>query len=249
MSASRVPEVTVPENPGGLLMPPKSVPAAPRRKRAKKPVVMPVPGVLVVVVGPEGRGKEMLLTIARRRFGSDASLAFPGRITTRPAAMVDADTSVSRREFRDMVLQGAFLCHWETGGQSFGLPNTARACLDAGRTVVLVAERESVNRFREKWSDVRVVEVKAGPDTICCTPGRAVQGLLTVHHQGDVADAVRRFHDVLMAMRVERLARDAASPRLTPGSGALRRLVAGPNNPQVPKRPRLTGLRPERHLA
>lgn len=242
-------------------MPSKPAPIAARRASAKAPTVRPhrgakpnatsQHGVLVVVVGPEGRGKEMLIGIARRRFSADASLAFPGRVTTRAMGCVEADTSVSRRAFRDMTLDGAFLCHWETGGQSFGLPNAARTCLEAGRTVVVVAERESVERFRGEWGDVRVVEVKAGPDTIRCGPGRDSAGMLTVHHQGDVAEAVRRFHGLLTAMRVERLATGAPGPRLTPGSVAVRSLVATPaaRKRASNKPPRPTGLRPERHPA
>lgn len=194
-------------------------------------------GVLVVVVGAEGRGKEMLVAIARRRFESDASLEFPARVTTRGLGSECGDRPVSRREFRDLAAAGAFLCQWETGGQSFGLGTEALRSLEQGRTVVVVAGREAVERLRTAWSDVRIIEVKAGPDTI---HGSRSDAGLAVHHQGDVAAAVRRFHEIIVGMRLERL---AAAPAAQSGNrSALLQRLAVPATAT-------SGLRSLRHRA
>lgn len=197
-------------------------------------------GVLLVVVGAEGRGKEMLVAIARRRFEADASLEFPARVTTRGFGAASGDLPVSRREFRDLAEAGAFICQWETGGQSFGLGVAARRSLEEGRTVVVVAGREAVERLRGVWADVRVVEVKAGPDTILGPRGNAGGGL-SVHHQGDVAAAVRRFHEIIVGMRLERL---AEGPPVA-GKGLRAAMLKG----VAAARPGTSGLRGLRHRA
>lgn len=164
-------------------------------------------GVLVAVVGAEGRGKEMLVAIARRRFECDASLEFPARVTTRPMGGASGDVAVSRRAFRDLAAGGAFCCHWETAGQSYGLDVGVVRSLEAGRTVIVVVSRDAVDGLRSAWPDVRVVEVKAGPDAVSASwRSRAtVGGEMEVSHQGDVAAAVTRFHDIIRRMRLERL--------------------------------------------
>lgn len=187
-------------------------------------------GMLVVVVGPEGSGKELLIAIARRRFDTDASLSFPVRVTTRGSSEPGGNVAVSRRAFRDMAGQGAFLCTWETGGHAFGLPQSTARCLADGRTVVVAAEREAVERFRMIWPDVRMVEVRSGPDVIRTDPGP-----LAVNHRGDVAEAVRRFHEILVAMRLERLTQAASPGHRGSSVRVLSRLVGGRRGGALPK--------------
>ncbi|MEQ1714174.1 MAG: hypothetical protein ABL908_22630, partial [Hyphomicrobium sp.] len=153
---------------------PNATPAAivkPERARPRADIALGH-GVLVVIVGAEGRGKEMLVAIARRRFEADASLEFPARLTTRSQSQANGDTVVTRRALRDMVEAGTLMCRWETDGQEFGLGIAARRSLGEGRTVVVVAGREAVEQLRGVWDDVRVVEVTAGADSVRSALGK-----------------------------------------------------------------------------
>lgn len=210
--------------------------AAVRQSRKPRPrcAASALPGgLLVVVAGEDGRGKEMLVAIARRRFGADAGLAFPPRVSTRGQAAEVGDEPVSRRAFREMAEAGAFLGHWEAGGHAYGLGTDALVALQRGMTVVVVAGREAVARFSAVWPDVRVVEVRAGPDTVVGGK-RGGRDVLSVSHQGDMATAVRRFHEILAAMRLERLTE--AAPARPVGGRRLDRLIAPPPLRQAPSK-------------
>jgi ribose 1,5-bisphosphokinase len=182
--------------------------------------------VLVLVVGGEGRGKEMLVQIARRRFEADASLAFPARVTTRLLAGAAGDLPVSRRTFREMAAAGAFLGHWDAGGHSFGLQREAFRSLELGRTVVVVAGVEGLESLAGAWDDVRAIEIKTGPDAVVPSRRSGGPARLEVRHDGDVAAAVRRFHDIIVGMRLERLSAGGVSTGGATTAAIMRRLVA-----------------------
>lgn len=214
-------------------------------------------GVLVVIAGAEGRGKEMLVAIARRRFEADASLDFPARLTTRSQSEANGDTVVNRRVLRDMAAAGELLCRWETDGHAFGLGMSIRRSLEAGRTVVVVAGLEAAAELRRVWPDVRVIEVTAGADSARpklgklalgrFAPGRpaaerdgAARGAtLALHHDGDVASAVRSFHEMISRLRIERLGEAAPSGRAISAGAVVKRLAGG-----VSPRKGLRGERP-----
>lgn len=226
---------------------PNANPAAivkPKRARPRADIAQGR-GVLVVIVGAEGRGKETLVAIARRRFEADASLDFPARLTTRSQSQANGDTVVTRRALRDMAEAGDLMCRWETDGQEFGLGIAARRSLGEGRTVVVVAGREAVEQLRGVWDDVRVVEVTAGADCVRSALGKRPpvggDAVLALHHPGDVASAVRRFHEIIAGMRLERLG-DAAPLGRSISSGPVVKRFAGGS-------PARKGLRGERSRA
>jgi phosphonate metabolism protein PhnN/1,5-bisphosphokinase (PRPP-forming) len=191
-------------------------------------------GFLVVLIGEEGRGKEMLVAIAQRRFGADASLVFPPRVSTRSSSADIGDELVSRRAFREMAEAGAFVVHWETGGHAYGLGAEALGALERGLTVVVIAGREAAADFAKVWPDVRVIEVRSGPDTVLSARRAGGCSVLSVNHPSDLATAVRSFHELISTMRLERLA-DAAPSRPVRGR-ELGRLMSPPASRREPSR-------------
>jgi len=180
-------------------------------------------GLIVAVIGSAGRGQEMLVAIARRRFAADASVEFPGRMTTRSGGQFAGETTISRRVFAEMEGAGAFLATWEAGGHSHGLAQSAAAALCRGRTLVLAVEDDAVARLSAAWPAMRAVVVRSGPDVL-----RAAPGQLVVDHRGDLAEAAVRFHALLATLRREQLEQCTALPRAEAGGRALRRLVSDP---------------------
>lgn len=214
-----------------------------RRARRKPPAGA---GVLVVVAGAEGRGKEMLIAIARRRFEADASLDFPARLTTRSQSNANGDIVVSRRVLREMAEAGELMCRWETEGQAFALGIAARRSLEDGRTVVVVAGRDAVAQLRGVWDDVRVVEVTSGADSVRNALGKRArtahdaprrEAVVALHHPGDVAAAVRGFHEIIARMRLERLGAAAPNGRAISTGAVVKRFAGGASARK--------GLRPE----
>lgn len=202
-----------------------------------------LPGQCLILVGPEGRGKDLIVASARRRFRADASLDFPQRIATRNSGDNDEHACVSRAAFRDLERSGGLFASWSLGGHSFGLAGTAAVAVAEGRTVVFAATEEAAVELARRGERVHLVEVAAGPDAVraraaLATPviERAAQRAecgaavflrrQVLQHGGDVAEAVRAFHALILETRTERLGRDAAVLPVQPGSlkGARARL-------------------------
>lgn len=173
------------------------------------------PGTLVVVAGPDARGKEIAVASVKRRFAGRPGVEFPLRIMTRPAREGCDYLSVSRRVFQAMQQDGAFALSWQTHGYDAAVPAGILDQLRAGHLVLVVASQDAVEKARHLWERVRVVELLAGPDG--SRPFRVTRSRLApehhsglVHriwHGGDIADAVRR-----LASHVEALA-EAAQPK------------------------------------
>lgn len=156
-------------------------------------------GALLVVAGPEGRGKELLVGSARRRFAA-SSVAFPVRVMTRPPRENCDYLSVSRRVFRQMLADGSFALSWNANGYEAAAPVEMLRPLRAGQLVVLVATREAAVAARAICRRVHVVEVMAGPDAAgplnrggARHKGAHAPDVHRLHHGGDIAEAVRRF--------------------------------------------------------
>jgi len=116
-------------------------------------------GVLVLVVGPSGAGKDTLLQAARQTLADDPRFRFVRRVITRPAdAGGEAHEAVTEAEFatRDFALQ------WQAHGLRYGIPADAIAggvvaVANVSRTVIA----DAVLNF-----PVRVIEVTAPPDIL-----------------------------------------------------------------------------------
>lgn len=186
--------------------------------------VSTIDGKCLVLVGPEGRGKDLLIASARRRFSADSSIEFPERISTRPGNFDSEQIHVSRSAFRDLEASGALFASWRADGHGVALPGSVALALASGRTVVFAASSEVAAGLRAHGLAVTVIEVTAGPDCVRAraatrrssaageTSARASGDTVVLHHGADLADAVRRFHALLLASRLERLAVSEPQP-------------------------------------
>jgi phosphonate metabolism protein PhnN/1,5-bisphosphokinase (PRPP-forming) len=174
--------------------------------------------VLVLVVGPSGAGKDTLIAAAREALRADPRFVFPSRIITRPEAIGEPHTPVSKRAFAKLAGEGAFFLDWLAHGLSYGLPAHVADDLAAGRIVVVNVSRGMIEAARAKWQQTRVVNVTVALDVLRerlqargreDTAGigrrlaRAVEvsdldaGIDQIDNSGDPAHAVGRFNALL----------------------------------------------------
>lgn len=162
-------------------------------------------GLLVVLTGPEARGKDILISAARRRYATDPHFDFPGRIATRATELDDELIAITGRVFRDIESGNGFAVAWQHAGARHGLTAGALQALEAGRIVVVAAPREAIAQFQALWPRVEVLMLASEVDGARPWPGRrgvtiadtAIASSRRIHHDGDIATAVRRFHEVL----------------------------------------------------
>ncbi len=123
-------------------------------------------GVLILVVGPSGAGKDTLIEAGRHHFSGDERFSFPRRIITRTDQAGEAHISVSTQEFSALEAQGAFFLSWSAHDTSYGIPAEIISDLEAGMLVVVNVSRSVIEAAGKRWPDVRVVNVWAPPSVL-----------------------------------------------------------------------------------
>ena len=123
-------------------------------------------GVLILVVGPSGAGKDTLIEAARHHFAGDPRFSFPERVITRSEQAGEAHTAVEPEKFGELAAQGAFFLSWFAHDTSYGIPADIVSGLEAGKLVVVNVSRGVIDAAGKKWPDVRVVNVSAPPSVL-----------------------------------------------------------------------------------
>lgn len=123
-------------------------------------------GVLVLVVGPSGAGKDTLIRQARARLEGRPDIAFARRRITRPAEPSEDHVPLAPAHFAAAVEAGAFPLHWRANGLDYALGPEVREDLAAGRIVVANGSRGAVGEALRCFAQVKVVLVTAPPELL-----------------------------------------------------------------------------------
>jgi phosphonate metabolism protein PhnN/1,5-bisphosphokinase (PRPP-forming) len=124
-------------------------------------------GVLVLVVGPSGAGKDALMNAARVATRDDAAVLFARRIITR-AAMPGAEDhdTLSDADFAATEAAGGFVLSWRAHGLAYGIPASIRTALDAGNLVIANTSRGVIAAAEALGAPVAVLNVTAAPEIL-----------------------------------------------------------------------------------
>lgn len=119
-------------------------------------------GVLVLVVGPSGVGKDTLIAGARQALDADKRFSFVRRLVTRPTDPdLEDHLSIGPEEFTAARESGRISLHWEAHGLSYGLPISVDTDLALGRIVVANVSRHVIAQALAKYPSCRVVLITA----------------------------------------------------------------------------------------
>lgn len=124
-------------------------------------------GMLVIVVGSSGAGKDSLLANARRFFSADDDLHFVRRVVTRVASDAgEPHESVSEERFLQRKALGEFVIDWQAHGLSYGIPASCIDALYRNQLVVVNGSREALPRFAVLFPRRFIVHVVVPAETL-----------------------------------------------------------------------------------
>jgi len=119
------------------------------------------PGLVVLVVGPSGAGKDAVIREVRDRLAHDTRFVFPRRIVTREASGAEDHASTTPADFEARLRQGAFALHWQAHGLHYGIPAQIDDAVRCGSTILFNASRHAAPPARSRYSNAAVVIIDA----------------------------------------------------------------------------------------
>ncbi len=104
-------------------------------------------GLLVLVIGPSGAGKDTVLAYAKEHLTPYDHVVFPRRVITRPPGPGEAYETVSEEEFASRQ----FALSWAAHGLRYGIPQEIEIDLAAGRIVIANVSRAVIAEARKRY--------------------------------------------------------------------------------------------------
>lgn len=124
-------------------------------------------GMVVLVVGPSGVGKDTLLDGARGALEEDARFHFLKRDITRPAsAGGEVHTPVSIEQFEQRLADQAYALNWGAHNLRYGLPKSELSGLANGLTVIANGSRSVLDEARRVFDRLAIISVTASEDLL-----------------------------------------------------------------------------------
>lgn len=119
-------------------------------------------GVLVLVVGPSGAGKDALMEGARGALAGDRGFRFARRLITRPAlAGAEDHDSCDEAGFAAARACGEIAMSWAAHGLHYGIPARELAGIARGQVVIANISRGAIGAAEALAERVVVVEITA----------------------------------------------------------------------------------------
>src|SRR5437879_2528525 len=114
------------------------------------------PGLLILVVGPSGAGKDTLIARARAALSPEPDFVFARRVVTRPSGAWEEHDRLTPQAFAEALARGRFALTWNAHGLHYGLPREIDEPISRGCRVVCNVSRQIVGAAGQYYRQVRV---------------------------------------------------------------------------------------------
>jgi len=119
------------------------------------------PGLLILVVGNSGSGKDSIMKGVKERFPSELkSLYLTQRFITRPSSDTEGNIAVTPEDFKKMSLQGEFALEWHIYGLDYGVPIEIDDWMKKGHPVLVNVSRSIVKKARDIYQNILVIFIE-----------------------------------------------------------------------------------------
>lgn len=123
-------------------------------------------GILILVAGPSGAGKDTLIEAARRQFSGQPDVHFPMRIITRKGSPAEDNRKLTQAQFDAALGAGDFFLSWRAHGLSYALGRDVRMALENGDVVVANISRQVIGEAFRRWPRAHFVHVTASREIL-----------------------------------------------------------------------------------
>lgn len=181
-------------------------------------------GLLVLIVGPSGAGKDSLIDAARQQFAADPRFVFPRRIVSRPASAAEDNLEQDAAAMARQAAAGEFALYWQAHGLSYAIPGEIGAALAQDAVVICNVSRTIVPEARQRYRCF-VIEIRAAPEVLAARLAGRMRA-----SDGDVGQRLGRSAAITVladavchndgALAVSARAFCALLARIAPGQGA-----------------------------
>lgn len=121
-------------------------------------------GILYLIVGPSGAGKDTLIDSLKPKL---ANHLFVQRYITRPAdSGGEAHIELSPQEFEDRVKSGGFCVYWHAHELGYGIDTRLKSLVQNGANAVVNTSRNMVKAFEKQFPKTVVVLVTASKEVL-----------------------------------------------------------------------------------
>lgn len=168
-------------------------------------------GVLLVIVGAELTGPDLIIAAARRRTGHLRAIEYPLRLTTRRGGPQDTEIPMGRMAFGEIEREVGFAATWEAGGHRYALPASLRHILADGRSAVVAAPAGTLSDLHDLCNELRVFRLITALDAARepLTPRSCLRRMMGARLAGRLeargfeagADVITLAGDIAIAVR------------------------------------------------
>ena len=118
-------------------------------------------GVIVLVVGNSGSGKDSIISEVVKRFPSNLKeIHLTQRYITRPSSKTEDNIAITPKIFKEMSLQKKFALEWHIYDLDYGVPIDIDDWLKKGHPVIVNVSRTIVKKARSIYRNILVVFIK-----------------------------------------------------------------------------------------
>ncbi|MFX1501519.1 MAG: phosphonate metabolism protein/1,5-bisphosphokinase (PRPP-forming) PhnN [Promethearchaeota archaeon] len=130
-------------------------------------MVKELPGILFLIVGNSGSGKDTIISEIIKKYPSHLKQIFaPKRYITRKSSQTEKNILITVGKFKYMEENGQFALKWHIYNLDYGIPIEIDDWLKKGNPVIINVSRTIVNRARELYKNIKVVFIDAPLDII-----------------------------------------------------------------------------------
>ena len=118
-------------------------------------------GILFLVVGNSGSGKDTLIKAIVERYPSDRKqILTPKRYITRPASKTEENISITEEDFQKLAEKGKFAFEWHIYDLFYGVPLIIDDWLSSGHPVIINVSRKIVQEARQQYKNIKVIFIE-----------------------------------------------------------------------------------------